>query len=330
MTRPLVALAALAVSTAMSLPALAADHSQADHSPNVPSIRRVQLLRGASQLELEIQASDPISPQIHAITNPDRLIVDFVNALPGAQLRNQAINRAQVKSMRVGLFSSDPPVTRIVLDLSGPLPYQVFPSGRTVIVKLGDPGVQPAAYHAASGSARTAVLLNSNYAAQPAPVVAAPALLARPALEVSYQDGLLSISANKASLSEVLFAVHQRTGAEIAIPAGAEQERVVTELGPAPAADILARLLNGTKFNFMILNSANDPRAIDQVILTQRSDAPVSAPRPQMQAANDDVDSSSVPRVPPPPQPPVQTAPNANLPDGQNPAPPPQTNDAPD
>ena len=51
-----------------------------------------------------------------------------------------------------------------------------------------------------------------------------------PPLEVSYRNGLLGIHANKATLSEVLFAVQQRTGAEISIAAGAEQEKVVADI----------------------------------------------------------------------------------------------------
>ena len=75
------------------------------------------------------------------------------------------------------------------------------------------------------------------------------------------QGGLMSIIYNKASLSEVLSAVHDRTGAEIAIPAGAEQEKVMAELGPAPAPEVLAHLLNGTQFNFLILSSPTIPAA---------------------------------------------------------------------
>src|ERR1700723_3234936 len=146
-----------------------------------PSIRRVQVLRGKSQVEIEIEASDRIVPQTHLIANPDRLIVDFVNATPGPQLRNQALNREEVKSLRVGLFSSDPPVTRVVLDLNGPQPYQVFPSGRTVIVKVGgNGGAEAAGFNRASGPA----LVNTSYPARDVPV-SAPAPPPKPPLVVS-------------------------------------------------------------------------------------------------------------------------------------------------
>jgi hypothetical protein len=252
-----------------------------------PSIRKVEVLRTTAQVEIEVEASDRVIPQTNLLRNPDRLVVDFVNAVPGTQLHNQAVNRAEVKSLRVGLFSANPPVTRIVLDLSRPQPYQVFAEGRTVIVKVGA-GSESAAYRAGP------VLTNTDYSATGAHLSIEAAPPARPALSVSFHDGLLTINVNKANLSEVLFAVHQRTGAEIAIPAGAEQEQVVAELGPAPAPEVLSRLLNGSKFNFLILSSPIDPRILDRVILSSRPEGPmpVANPQPsQMAVQQEDEDS---------------------------------------
>jgi hypothetical protein len=267
---------------------------------SLPSIQRVQVLRTSNLVEIEIEASDRITPQTNLLTGPDRLVVDFVNARLGAQLRNQAVNRDEVKRLRVGLFSSDPPVTRVVLDLNGPQQYQVFPSGRNVIIKIGGTASpQTAGFHAASAPA----LVNASYPAQAEPIVTPPpALPPRPSLEVSFHDGLLSIYSNKASLSEILFAVHQRTGAEIAIPAGAEQEMVVVDLGPAPAPEVLTRLLNGSKFNFLILSSQSNPGALDRVILSSRPDGPMPPPTPQLQPVEDD-EAEVQPKVAPPPRP---------------------------
>jgi hypothetical protein len=114
---------------------------------------------------------------------------------------------------------------------------------------------------------------------------------------------MLTISSNKASLSEVLFAIHQRTGAEIAIPAGAEQEQVVAEIGPASAPEVLSRLLNGSKFNFLILSSASDPATLDRVILSARPEGPAPAYRPQPQArteAEEDTEAEVPVKAPPP------------------------------
>ncbi len=295
MNRSLRAAAVLLVWAGACFPVPAAGQAQA-----LPSIRRVQVLGGRGQVEIEIEASDRIVPHTNLITGPDRLVVDFVNAVPGAGLRNQTVSRAEVKSLRVGLFSSNPPVTRIVVDLNGPQPYKVFPSGRTVIVKVGGADTETAA-----GSASGPVLVNSNYPTtgahlsvptEPAPPPPPP----KPSLEVSFQRGLLSISSNKANLSEVLFAVHQQTGAEIAIPAGAEQEQVVAEIGPAPAPEVLAQLLNGSKFNFLILSSPSDPRALDRVILSSRPEGPMPPPpRPQARAVEEDTDAGAEPKPAP-------------------------------
>jgi hypothetical protein len=290
----------------------------------VPSIRRVQVLPSRNLVEIEIEASQRIVPQINVLTAPDRLVVDFVNASPGTQLRSQSVNRGEVKSLRVGLFSKNPPVTRIVLDLNGPQPYQVFPSGRTVIVKVGGvQGAETARVTPASG----AVLVNTRYPAQAVPV-SAPPPPAKPPLEVLFQGGLLSISSNQASLSEILLAVHQRTGAEIAIPAGAEQEKVVADFGPAPAPEVLAHLLNGSQFNYLILSSSTDPGILDRVILSARSDLPMPTPLPQAQSLTDD-EADSQPSAAPPPRPVPGVNPSTDGQAGPSQSPVPPNNDPP-
>ena len=65
----------------------------------------------------------------------------------------------------------------------------------------------------------------------------------------------------------MLYEVHVRTQAEIAIPAGAEQERVIAELGPAPAREVLAELLNGSAYNFIFIG---EELSLQRVILTRR------------------------------------------------------------
>jgi hypothetical protein len=77
MNRSLRAAAALLVWAAICLPASAVGQAK-----SVPSIRRVQVLRTRGQVEIEIEASDRIVPQINVLTGPDRLVVDFVNAVP--------------------------------------------------------------------------------------------------------------------------------------------------------------------------------------------------------------------------------------------------------
>jgi hypothetical protein len=88
-----------------------------------------------------------------------------------------------------------------------------------------------------------------------------------PPVTVTYTGGMLRIRAQRATLAEVLYEVQRQTQAEIAIPAGAEQERVVADLGPAPARDVLAALLNGSHYNFIFVGNE---LTLERVILTLR------------------------------------------------------------
>jgi antitoxin (DNA-binding transcriptional repressor) of toxin-antitoxin stability system len=249
------------------------------------SVRSVRVMGSRDTVEIEVEASDRIVPQTQVLTGPDRLVVDFPNAVLSPQVRSQSVDRGEVKDVRVGLFQAKPPITRVVLDLKAARSYQVFPYGRTVMIKVVGDGAASTASADNTQAARGPGLVNANYTTSAESVqVEAPV---QPALEVTYRDGLLGIRANKATLSEVLYAVQQKTGADISIAAGAEQEKVVAEIPPAPAPEVLARLLNGSRFNFLILSAADDPNQLDRVILTTRTD-PGPAPLGPVEAQNDE------------------------------------------
>jgi hypothetical protein len=236
--------------------------------------------------------------------------------------------------VRVGLFTANPPVTRIVFDLNVAHSYQIFPAGRTVIVKLSGDAVDSSAgvddFPESGPPVTRPGLVNTNFPVRPLPLSTTQAS-ARPSLEVSFKDGLLAIRSNKASLSEVLYAVHRRTGADIVVPAGTEQEQVAADIGPGPAAEVLAYLLNGSRFNFLILNSASDARVLDRVILSPRGGG-LSVPNALASAPPEDSDTDEARQpqaaveTPPPPSPaaapqlPPSTPPDTN----------PQENDLPD
>ncbi len=93
---------------------------------------------------------------------------------------------------------------------------------------------------------------------------------------VGYQNGLLTISAQNSTLGEILRDVRKLTGASFDIPphsSGAD-ERVIVSLGPGAPRDILAALLNGSSFNYVMMGSDSDPTALATVILTPKASAP--------------------------------------------------------
>jgi AMIN domain len=214
------------------------------------------------ELQLQIATSQPVTPEAQIIVNPFRLVIDFPNSSPGAELRNLTVNRGDVKNIRVGLFGKNPPVTRVVVDLKAPVVYQVSTSGQNVVLKL-------------SSATRATAMPEKVVVAAAAAVPQAPP---PPRAEVHFKRGMMSIHSDKASLAEVLGDVRRATGAEIQIPPGAAQEQVFFDLGPAPAREVMAALLNGSGFNFVVVGSDDDPNALRSVILTSKNGGGVSMP----------------------------------------------------
>jgi len=107
---------------------------------------------------------------------------------------------------------------------------------------------------------------------------------------VTYENDELTIVAPNSTLGDILKAVRKQTGADIDVPDA--RERVATTLGPGPAQEVMAQLLNGSRFNYVLLGSPQDPKALTRVLLIARSPAemanhPTRAQQPD-QAANVD------------------------------------------
>ena len=114
--------------------------------------------------------------------------------------------------------------------------------------------------------------------------------------KVSFQDGLLAISAQNSSLGEILRDVRRLTGASIEIPQGSgANERVVTNLGPGAPRDVLAGLLNGSSFNYVMVGSSTDPTAVSTVLLTAK---PLAAGETQTVANGNVYQNSPTPMTP--------------------------------
>src|ERR1039458_8154731 len=108
---------------------------------------------------------------------------------------------------------------------------------------------------------------------QPPPVPLTPEQMPPTPPRVSYQNGLLTIDAKNSTLSQVLRMVQAQTGASLEMPSSAANERVTMQLGPGRARDVLNTLLNGSKFNYIILGMTGNPGGVQKVILTTRQNA---------------------------------------------------------
>jgi hypothetical protein len=94
--------------------------------------------------------------------------------------------------------------------------------------------------------------------------------------QVTYQSGQLTIVAPNSTLGDILRAVRKQTGADIDVPDA--KERVVTHLGPGPARDVIAELLNGSRFNYVLLGSPTDPKVLTRIVLVARTGVDATPP----------------------------------------------------
>lgn len=115
--------------------------------------------------------------------------------------------------------------------------------------------------------------------------------------QVSYQNGQLTIVAPNSTLADILRAVKRQTGADIEIPDA--PERVVTHVGPGSPRDVMAELLNGSRFNYVLLGSPEDASVLTRVVLVAKTPDKPNNPQGQQVAAQ-------------PQQPPQEVAQDAN------------------
>ena len=101
----------------------------------------------------------------------------------------------------------------------------------------------------------------------------APAAPAQPVPHVTYRDGRLTIMAENVPLSDVLHEVSRTTGAALEVPVGSATEPVFANIGPGSVRDVLVKLLNGTKFNYVMLGSQDTSSDLKKIVLTPSDQA---------------------------------------------------------
>lgn len=127
-------------------------------------------------------------------------------------------------------------------------------------------------------------------------------------------DGNLTINASGQDLASILASVRSATGLTVEMPSETVNSGpVFLNAGPAPVADVLVALLQGSSYNYIIVGSERDPRLVKRLILTQRttggsdtllasSQAPPVAQQPALYGGVQPDDEAEASEPPPPPQ----------------------------
>jgi len=107
----------------------------------VKSFRIVQEKDGSA---LEILSTKPLVPAIHALGNPDRLVIDLPNARLDTPEKRISVQADQIGAIRADQFQQSPPITRLVVDLLAARAYTWEAAGNRLLVHLGQSPGQPA------------------------------------------------------------------------------------------------------------------------------------------------------------------------------------------
>jgi N-acetylmuramoyl-L-alanine amidase len=96
-------------------------------------------------LQVAVEATGPLQVETNVLRNPDRLVVDFINAALRPTGREYPVNDAGVIRIRTAQFQVKPYISRVVFDLQQPVDVQIAtaPTSYRVTVEVRQKGAGP-------------------------------------------------------------------------------------------------------------------------------------------------------------------------------------------
>jgi N-acetylmuramoyl-L-alanine amidase len=104
------------------------------------SAGRLKVEKAGETTRLTIALPAGVTYNAFTLCNPDRLVIDLTGVRPDGLPAGLTVDTPQIKSVRVGFFSRNPDVTRVVCDLKQPTTYQVELSADKKTLNVTLPG----------------------------------------------------------------------------------------------------------------------------------------------------------------------------------------------
>lgn len=209
-------------------------------APPHSQIRDISVSRSQQGLDIEITGSGPLTAKTMKLTGPDRLVVDIPNAVLEGRPREIAVNSNGVKAVRAARYQDDPPVTRVVLDMTSARSFDVSPAGNKLVVKLNDvPSAAPATAPAAAPVAAS-LKEGETTAVSSVPLVVASAIPAREVKEVKEpvkgEEKIVQAAPSRADIAASHFARETASVPSINQPPYASNASLATQPAAVNAA----------------------------------------------------------------------------------------------
>ena len=105
-------------------------------SSQLVRVRGISVARGLDGTNVEIRATGTLTPKTLTLRSPERLVIDLPNAVPESRPHNIPVHAADVNMVRMSQYQTEPPTTRVVLDLKAPQNFELASLDNKLVVKL--------------------------------------------------------------------------------------------------------------------------------------------------------------------------------------------------
>jgi AMIN domain-containing protein len=145
----------------------------------ISELRSVRVTPGELGPVLEIFSTRPLTPKIQVVEKPLRLVIDLPGSSIGSARTRIPFRNEQIQSIRLSQYQNSPAVSRVVLDLAGPVLYTWDAAGNRLNIRIRadssatakppsvpvfTAGVQPVAVPIAVGTSGTLIETGSRVA----------------------------------------------------------------------------------------------------------------------------------------------------------------------
>lgn len=99
-------------------------------------LQKVNVVPGASDVQIEISSSEAVTPRVSKLNSPARVVVELPETVIASSQTKIPVGSAGVKGVRIGMDGKTPPTTSVVVDLEKALPYEIAPgsAGKVVLI----------------------------------------------------------------------------------------------------------------------------------------------------------------------------------------------------
>jgi len=101
-----------------------------------PAITNIRIVSENQALSIEVTTNSPAIPDTERLENPYRILFDFPGFVMQAPEQHLTVKQGPVTAVRASLFQTNPPLSRIVLDLKGPASIEMQPMEDRVIIRI--------------------------------------------------------------------------------------------------------------------------------------------------------------------------------------------------